>query len=59
MTYMFWALFDGLSSWAKENKPNNDRVREREKREGLEPWRDRRLRSGEGIKIVEVKGECI
>ena len=56
---MFWALFDGLSSWAKENKPNNDRVREREKREGLEPWRDRRLRSGEGIKIVEVKGECI
>ena len=19
---MFWALFDGLSSWAKENKPN-------------------------------------
>ena len=22
MTYIFWALFDGLSSWAKENKPN-------------------------------------
>ena len=19
---MFWALFDGLSSWVKENKPN-------------------------------------
>ena len=19
---MFWALFDGLSSWSKENKPN-------------------------------------
>ena len=31
----------------------------RERREGLESWRDRRLRSGEGIKIVEVKGECI
>ena len=22
MTWRFWALFDGLSSWAKENKPN-------------------------------------
>ena len=26
MTYMFWALFDGLSSWAKENKPNSSLV---------------------------------
>jgi hypothetical protein len=34
-------------------------IGEREKREGLESWRDGRLRSGEGIKIVEVKGECI
>ena len=28
MTYMFWALFDGFSSWAKENKPNTTEERE-------------------------------
>ena len=25
----FWALFDGLSSWAKENKPNKQKSKKR------------------------------